>query len=363
MTAGYIDPKPSGNFSEEELLRSTHLNAILQSLRHQALSQFLTWTEGVVNNEGIGDDIVDWYSETGGVSSSQLHATPDSSATVIKLSSGQSPPTMNDSSHAQTSSDINNITRVTAKPESRVWFGLDKDAASSVGYLSLTAAGTWARINRAAGASTDAAAVTAMAYSPELQMVVACWNDQDIEYCLNATTWISAGNPGDVISQLLWGETAFVGARLGTAKTAGYTSVDGINWVNAPFGMALPGSTHIAHDFSTDTWYALGSDFSSELVIVTTQSPASSWAQIPAVTDPCFASGGISSFVVAGGIMGLMTAQGLLCVSPDLGQTWTVMGQFGSGAIIRKAGGRLFVLNNASIFVSPCFFPPFTPTD
>lgn len=362
MSAGWIDPKPSGDFSEMDIFRSDpHAKRFLSNQRLEAFSKFLTWNVGTTNNENVGDDIVDWYSETGGVSSSALYTPPDSSTTVVKISGQQSPPTMNDLAHGQINTDINGITAVTAKPESRVWFGLDKQAASDVGYLSRNGAGTWARVDRAAGASSDAAAVTAMAYSPLLQMVVACWNDQDIEYCLNGTTWLSAGNPGDVITHLLWGEKEFVGARGGTDNNAGYTSIDGINWVNAPFGQELKGSTRIAHDFSDDTWYALGSDFSDGLVIVATNSPSTSWNQIPGVTDPCFASGGITSFVVAGGIFALMTAQGVLCVSGDVGQTWSVLGQFGSGAVIRKAGGRLFVLSGA-IYVSATFFPPFTPT-
>lgn len=362
---GFQDPKSGGDiFGNLENVTPTQFNKILANQRHNQFKSFMAWRQSgiVASSEPCGSRVEFCVFASGAHRYAYWMATPALSATLVKVSTTGGD--FADVAHGQTATAINNITALASRPAGLTWFGLDKDAASSIGYLSFSGS-AWALVNRAG--STSAAAVTDMAYSQPLNRIVACWNDATIEYNSVASTWNSVAVSTSAFV-VLWGGDEFV-ALTTDADDFVLWSDDGINWDEVAVPVTMT-SKLLAYDVSEDVWYILSTDASgSTLVLLTASSPGSSWAQVPSVDNPMISILPIESFVVNGGVIAIAHNRAVY-VSGDLGQTWSMGAAGGLGGedsytnYLRFAGGRLFCLNNdanngGTVFIAEAAFPPY----
>lgn len=363
MIAEYKDPKPGQLFGEEEVLKSqTHMSLILKNQRLFAAQRFFDWRRIPSVNANIGKWIVDNpLSVGGGTSFVNLMMVPDVSVSVCKYANTTD---VIDISHSQSTTNINAIGAVTGRPGDRTWFGLATDDGPTIGYLHYNGS-TWGTVARAAGAPAGAGTCQAMAYSPTLNRMVACWDNNTPEYNSSGTTWTQGNTVGFSIGEVLWGGSHFVGARSPTNSTQVAWSADGIAWDVTALGLTAPGTSLIAYDEGFGTWYLMGSDMSGGLVMLSSNSPNTSWNQIPSMTLPCTTTDEATSFIVAGQTIAIMI-EGRLCISSDLGQTWQrcalPFDLTSANNYVRRAGGKAYVLTQTGIYMSTGSFAPFSET-
>lgn len=367
MAEGFRDPKSQGDtWGNNELLTPTQMNSVANNQRHFALAPWLNLQS--ITLDPVAPTAVACFLWDPTVGNPEHVWLSNGSGDVANVGlAAEWMPNFTDTAHGQSTTNINGITAVAARPMDRAFFGLNKAGATSIGYLKLDASGAWTTIARGAGASTDAAQVRSMAYSPALNHIIASWSDGWIERNISGSDAWARYNVGVQFYDLQWGNGRWVGVQGGTVSTV-HTSSDSATWSTT----ALPASVsnpRLSFDHGTDTWYLLSSDASGATVkLYASTSPGSSWTAVPSTVNPAEAGYEFRALAAHGGTLAAFS-RGIMYVTRDLGQTWIAYKLIQSAGNqvaahgAKFAGGRLFIIGDTvsagEVFVSQPAFPPY----
>ncbi len=361
MTVVYRDPKSGGDtWGTNELLTPTQINYIANNQRHFARAQWMGLTQ-VTPAQPVFD--VDSFLVDSSLGTKRVYwvgANGTSDTSNVLLSQG-SEPVMTGTAHGQTMTGINGIYSAGSRPDDNAWWGLESQAGISAGYLRWSGpSGSYGLVNRA-GTSTGVKRANAIAYSPDVGVLVAVWSDGYVEWNTTGTSWSGQRLTSANLSYVLYGNGYFV--AMPNLNTSGvFVSSNGTSWSSVDLGVTTTTGARLAFDAGENVWYVCKTDTSgANLTVLASSSPATSWATVSNVTTPEI-NGTLNGFVAHGGIWGVMS-DGLLFVSLNHGQTWVAQAASGTSALVwsKFAGGRLHLSSivDARYHYTQPFFTPY----